>query len=523
MPQVASQDQTVPQISNQQPINEVRQLSRRTNYIARVTSVSKLSDVQPSDWAFQALQSLIERYGVIEGYPDGTFRGNRAMTRYEFAAALNAALDRVSELINAGLANQISRQDLETLQRLQEEFAKELKVLVGRVDSLEARTARMEATQFSTTTKLNGEAIFAINGGIGNPGGRETDPNTIFFSRVRLNLTTSFTGRDQLLTQLQASTSTPVARLSRVAGVGTDAAGSLADNASALFYSSLIGGTGFQLSRLNYTFPLSNDLKVSIFPRGFASDYIDFNRYSNKRNPDNFSTEALTNNILLFAQDFPSAGAAVAWNINNGPLTFRAVYAAQDATVPEPTGLTNLPAGLGSITDVYGNPRGDNRGGLFGDPYLGFLELEFAPSTAFAVRLQYVDGAQGGKKYRAVGANFEYAISPNLGVFGRFGYAPEFTPIPIPGIEPTYWQAGVAVSDLFVPRDSGGISVAQPLIFQDPITGTDRTQTNYEVFYNFPVGNNIRITPLVQIITDPLNNSENGTIYTGTLRTVFSF
>lgn len=54
--------------------------------MAQVTSVSELSDVQPTDWAFQALQSLVERYGAIAGYPNGTFRGNRALTRYKFAA-----------------------------------------------------------------------------------------------------------------------------------------------------------------------------------------------------------------------------------------------------------------------------------------------------------------------------------------------------------------------------------------------------------------------------------------------------
>lgn len=43
----------------------------------QVTSVSQLSDVQPTDWAFQALQSLVERYGCIAGYPNGTYRGNR--------------------------------------------------------------------------------------------------------------------------------------------------------------------------------------------------------------------------------------------------------------------------------------------------------------------------------------------------------------------------------------------------------------------------------------------------------------
>ncbi|MGL5880145.1 MAG: iron uptake porin, partial [Xenococcaceae cyanobacterium] len=141
---------------------ETKVQSLAENSLAQVTSVSQLSDVQPTDWAFQALQSLVERYGVIAGYPDGTFRGNRAMTRYEFAAGLNAALDRINELIATGSDNTVSRDDLATLQRLQQEFAPELATLRGRVDTLEATTAELEANQFSTTTKLEGEVIFAL-------------------------------------------------------------------------------------------------------------------------------------------------------------------------------------------------------------------------------------------------------------------------------------------------------------------------------------------------------------------------
>ncbi len=77
--------------------------------IEQVTSVSQLSDVQPTDWAFQALQSLVERYGCIAGYPDGTYRGNRALTRYEFAAGLNACLDRVNELIATAGHQRVSK------------------------------------------------------------------------------------------------------------------------------------------------------------------------------------------------------------------------------------------------------------------------------------------------------------------------------------------------------------------------------------------------------------------------------
>merc|ERR1712196_602963 len=115
----------------------------------QVTSITQFSDVYPTDWAYQALSNLIERYGCVAGYPNGTYRGNRAMTRFEAAALLNACLDRVTEVTDE-------------LKRLMKEFEKELAIVKGRVDGLEARVGELEATQFSTTTKLKGQATFVI-------------------------------------------------------------------------------------------------------------------------------------------------------------------------------------------------------------------------------------------------------------------------------------------------------------------------------------------------------------------------
>ena len=112
----------------------------------QVTSVTQFSDVYPTDWAYQALANLVETYGCVAGYPNGTFRGNRAMTRYEAAALLNACLDRVTEVTDE-------------LRRLMAEFETELAILKGRVDGLEARVGELEATQFSTTTKLKGTPL----------------------------------------------------------------------------------------------------------------------------------------------------------------------------------------------------------------------------------------------------------------------------------------------------------------------------------------------------------------------------
>ena len=128
--------------------------------LEQVTSITQFSDVYPTDWAYQALSNLIERYGCVAGYPNGTYRGNRAMTRFEAAALLNACLDRVTEVTDE-------------LKRLMKEFEKELAILKGRVDGLEARVGELEATQFSTTTKLKGKTTFVIGGT--SAGGDSTD------------------------------------------------------------------------------------------------------------------------------------------------------------------------------------------------------------------------------------------------------------------------------------------------------------------------------------------------------------
>ncbi|KAF0654662.1 S-layer protein, partial [Cyanobium sp. Copco_Reservoir_LC18] len=100
----------------------------------QVTSINQFSDVKPTDWAYQALSNLIERYGCVAGYPNGTYKGGQAMTRYEAAALLNACLDRITEVTDE-------------LKRLMAEFEKELAVLRGRVDGLEAKVGELEATQ----------------------------------------------------------------------------------------------------------------------------------------------------------------------------------------------------------------------------------------------------------------------------------------------------------------------------------------------------------------------------------------
>ncbi len=491
-------------------INRVSQLSSGDS-MPQVTSVSQLSDVKPTDWAFQALQSLVERYGVIAGYPDGTYRGNRAMTRYEFAAGLNAALDRVNELIAAGLADKVSRADLEILRQLQEQFAVELATLRGRVDSLEARSAELEANQFSTTTKLSGEVIFGANGGLSTS---QADPNTTFFARARLNFDTSFTGADLLRTRLQGRTN---------ANGPDDAAEFFGAAFSELDYSGGANSTNITLAKLFYAFPVNNDVQVTIGAVGMSlTDFIDANSYANNSSVD-FSTFAFGNNQVLVAGDIGDAAAAVAWNPGKGPFTVTAAYTAAEAAEATPTGGGSFP-----------NLGNDDRGGLFGDPYLGGLELAFAPNDSFAIRAQYVGGAVGGDRHNAAGVNFEFKPFKGIALFGRYAYAFDFSApaAAAAGIgavagdnfdnndEVQSWQLGLAFPNLFVQGALGGISIGQPFIAESV---GDVTQFNVEAFYNFPLSDKISITPVLQVINNPDNDSSQGTVYTGTVRTVFKF
>jgi opacity protein-like surface antigen len=165
---------------------------------------------------------------------------------------LNAALDRVNELIAAGLAEAVTREDLATLQRLQEEFAAELATLRGRVDALEARTAELEANQFSTTTKLRGETIFNVAGVADEPEG--IDSQITFGYRVRLNFDTSFTGEDRLRTRFQVR---------NIQNFDSDPVG---------FSFSGDSEGDFELDDLAYTFPLGERVEIAIAANGYDVD-----------------------------------------------------------------------------------------------------------------------------------------------------------------------------------------------------------------------------------------------------------
>lgn len=229
------------------------------------------------------------------------------------------------------------------------------------------------------------------------------------------------------------------------------------------------------------------------------------------------------NNYVIFPIEFPSAGAVIDWKPNRGAFSLRAAYTAADAANPSDQGRL---IGTAPFIDVLYNspniPNSPNTGGtrgLFGDNYQGVVEVEYSPSRDLALRLQYSGGEIFDNRFDAIGANLELTVAQKIGIFGRYGFS-SYNNTNFGDINPNYWMAGVAFRDLFTRGALAGIAVGQPFIATEI---GDSTQTNYEAFYNYPINRNVQITPTIQVIDNAANRNDNGTIYTGTLRTTFSF
>ncbi|WP_320674061.1 iron uptake porin [Prochlorococcus sp. MIT 1341] len=307
----------------------------------QVTSVSQFSDVYPTDWAYQALSSLTERYGCVAGYPGGTFGGNRSITRYEAAALLNACLDRVTEVSD-------------DVKRLLSEFGPELAVLKGRVDGIEARVGDMAAGQFSTTTKLSGVATFVVgaNGFSGddafassdtsNPrhaNAGKTDGGTVLSYDLQLELATSFTGEDLLNTVLRAG------------NFGSNGFGGAGYTELSTLETGFDSGDQLKVDKLWYSFPWGDDFTVIAGPLVGAEDMLAVN-------PSLYGSETILDVFTYSGAPGTygrplGGGAGLSWN--QGDIDVSANYVSTNASNSNPAsggGLLTEAAGSSAIMQV---------------------------------------------------------------------------------------------------------------------------------------------------------------------------
>jgi hypothetical protein len=502
--------------------SQLQAYGQETNTMGQVTSVSQLSDVKPTDWAFQALQSLVERYGCIAGYPDRTYRGNRALTRYEFAAGLNACLDRVNELIAASTANLVKKEDLATLQKLQEQFAAELATLKGRVDALDAKVGTLEKQQFSTTTKLSGEVIFAVSDEFGS----NINNNTVFQDRVRLSLVTSFNGEDQLYTRLSAGNATPF---------------SLPDgNAEGIQVQSLTPDFSNRVSAdwIAYYGKVSNSLKFYL--AGVGGGHYD---YQSTANPVLDTGDSGNSTLSYYGQRNPiytiGAGSGGALTYDAGKIALSAGYFADNS------------GAAGAPIAAANNPSR----GLFNGSYSAMAQLTLKPSDNLTVALNYVNAyRQGGgifdvgaggtgfmgtvfankagdattgplnasAKVNAFGAAAALKVSPKLTVNGFLTKGTvNFVKDGTGRSDLWSYGVGIALPDFGKSGNLLGFVVgAEPY---RPVSGARAIPMHVEGFYKYALNDKISITPGLIWVTNPGQRDSNSDALIGTIRTTFTF
>ncbi|MEM9772809.1 MAG: iron uptake porin [Cyanobacteria bacterium P01_D01_bin.73] len=476
----------------------------------QVTSVSQLSDVRPTDWAFQALQSLVERYGCIAGYPSGVYLGNRAMTRYEFAAGLNACLERVNELIAAATSPLASKADLKTLQRLQEEFAAELATLRGRVDALEARTSELEANQFSTTTKLKGAVIFSVHGGnfLDDDGRENSDREEIAFGqRTRLEFHTSFSGDDLLVTRLQSNTiQNP---LSDATGLG------------ALSYGAG-DSTEFRLDFLAYYFPINDQLKAIVGGSGLGID--DLHPMHNPLYGNGSGA------LSFFADRNPvfrlptNAGGGLSWTPTEN-WAFNVGYSAGEPASPvEGAGFFNGSYSASASANYYSSDKRFSAGLFYAHAYQSRTESNLTLLSG-AGTSNVVDPFGGSSILSdSVGFQSNFTITPKFGINGWFGYTNARNASDgDDNLDLITWALGLNFYDLFSEGSSGALLVGQPptVTNGDGVDEDDFTPIHVEALYRYALNDFISITPGVITI---FNADEDGdTAILGVLRTEFTF
>jgi hypothetical protein len=509
--------------SNRQLLEQIQRYSGENGVesLDQVTSVGQLRDVSPGDWAYEALRSLVERYGCIAGYPDGTYRGNRALTRYEFAAGLNACLNQIERLIGTGGFDET---ELETLRRLIQEFEAELATLGARVDNLEGRVAFLEDNQFSTTTKLKGEVIFNLASAFGDEDLRidgedddddgdvdEFGDNLTFSHRTRLNFDTSFMGKDRLRVRLEAgnipefdaATGTEMARL------GFDAA---TDN-------------NVIIDDLIYEFPLGDKIMIAIG----ANDF-DFNEIADVHNPylESSGTGALNRfyrrNPFVFRNN---AEQGVGANIMfSDSLSLDVAYVTGESESPADkdgvfngdfTAISQLNLALAETLDL---------GFAFGYSYYPGEDVNLSGSTG-SPRAKEPFGEIATSALR-FGIQGSWRVTPRINLAGWGGYIDaEAEAGAREGDNADLWTWMASVSFLDLGKEGAIFSVAggMPPKLTDVDGGDEDDDTSFliEAQYKYPITDNILITPGAYVILNPNHDDGNDDIWVGTIRTTFSF
>jgi Carbohydrate-selective porin, OprB family len=538
----------------------------------QINQATEATEIKPGDWAYQTLQALSTKYNCGNA-PTGT----QTLSREEFATSLNSCVQSIEQLVArrkprraikkrrpaapsmvtpppaapevlppppeptpvappAPVEPEVSQQDLDQLKQLVQSFNTELQAVDGRIQALDAKVTKIKDQSFSTTTKLVGEAIFAVTGLAGGP--QSATRNTIFSDRVRLNFRSSFTGKDLLLVRLQSRNSNSFAgaasgtNMARLGFEGSE------ENATSIH-------------RLQYQLPLAATTKVFVEAVGseFNDNYYTFNPELQAAGTGSITRFGRFNPIYRLSNE--GAGIGVDHKFSPGlglVLSYAVPRVGGVETVNQPTNPT--------ITT--------NGSGLFNGSNVIFSQLTLKPSDDVSLGVAYA------RSYNSTGtglsgnngstiANNPFAGAPtsanhysvlgsvNLSkdlVFSAWGGLTQARGETAAGGSADIWNyAGtLAVKDFGSKGSTLGFVVGmQPKLTGNSffnaatatgtapgtVAGTRRvdpaTSLHIEAFYKYKVSDNLYITPGLLMLTNPEHNAANPTEYLGTIRTTFVF
>lgn len=541
-----------------------------------ITPVSQLTDVATTDWAYQALRALSEQYNCIEGYPDRTYQGERSLSRFEFAAQLQACFAQLEQQTASSTLDGLSSDDLATLQRLQAEFALELQSLQQQVGELETQVETLEANQFSPTARLNLLSSFnvsyaAAGGDIlaeGIPlgdikpttrlplrtlnrdgelvplvGTVTEDPPITASQSTYVLFTFSGTGRDELSALLAMGNGDPPASVFSSAGFTSSFGVPYADSNPV----TPSDENDIALFELKYSWPITNRLQLVIGPRILPYRHFDINPYTSVVRGSggiNFYQSTLANTGLS------ASGALVEWSVSRQVFVRLGYLARNDAALRYADG---------------DGPSSPTRG-LFNSTNSILAEVTYSPSRDFNLRLHYdrtrldapppsppglpsqpflltsfrgaVDDGLGGSLNDVIThnfvLNFDWLLSSHFALFGRYSYSiAEIDPIN-PAIaegqiDLQAVQFGMAFPDL---GREGALATVAAVVPFDVVSGRSflaagygdgGTQLDLLATYYLPLNDHVAIIPMVFATFSPNNFSENPPVYTTVLRTQFLF
>ncbi len=514
--------------NSNQLLNQINSYSQegKTNSRNQVTNVNQLRDVAPTDWAYEALRSLVDRYGCISGFPNQTYRGNQPLSRYEFAAGLNSCLNQIERLIAS--QGSVASEDLDTITRLSQEFEGELATIGGRVDEIESRTAVLEDSQFSTTTKLEGEAVFGLSGEFNN-----SDFNEIVFQdRVRLAFVSSFFGEDALYTRIDAANAGFDFQTADEQGQGNNATEvPVPLETGVLTYQTSPSSNNVGIGWLAYYFPIGSKIDVYL-PAAFPL-WADF---APTLSPYLDSFTGASGSLSSFAESSPiykiglAGGGGVGFNFNPVDfVTISAGYFGGDSFNPvssEDGGLFNEEfSALGQVALSFLDDKVQIAGtyvlGKFGAGSNEIFDLGVGTSDA-------VQPFGEGTKVTANSYGVEVAFQPTdfvaFNAFGMYTDAQES----VGSGEAEIWSygAGISLPDLGKEGNLLGLFAGV-----EPYLGSRNTDTvsedlpvHLEGLYKYQFNDNISITPGVVYLINPNGGEQDEEdALLGVLRTTFTF